>query len=112
MHSKSEGPVSRREILRASSALLMGGAVVSLLSGCSKSATQVCSDPSRLGESEMSLRASLDYQEQSPNPDQACGRCGFFESQVGEACGTCTLLKGSVNPRGHCNSWSSPHKTG
>jgi hypothetical protein len=101
------GPrLSRREWLRATLRLSLTGALVAALTGCQKRQSGVCSDPNRLSDSENSLRASLHYTEQSPRSDQMCRSCGFFDAPAGNACGTCKLLKGAVNPMGHCDSWS------
>ena len=79
--------------------------------GCQKRNIVICGDPARLTEAENSLRMSVHYAEKSPQHEQTCAGCAFFESSGrGIACGMCKLLKGPVNPSGHCDSWSAGHK--
>jgi hypothetical protein len=95
---------SRRVFLQLASV----GAFSAIAAGCQKTPSLVCSDPARLSDAESSLRASLHYTEQSSQAAQVCGGCAFFESAQQDACANCTILNGSVNPKGHCDSWSAP----
>jgi hypothetical protein len=53
-----------------------------------------------------SLRDSLNYVEQSPDPSKSCTACSFFEA-AGDGCGTCHIFSGPANPHGHCDSWGA-----
>jgi hypothetical protein len=101
--------LTRRDWLRVTLQLSFGGAAMVLATSCQKRQVLVCSDPTRLSDSENSLRTSLHYSEQAPEPDKACARCAFFNSAE-NGCGICSLLKGPVNPHGHCDSWSQLNK--
>jgi hypothetical protein len=98
--------ISRRSLLTGSLQLTLLGTVGVIAAGCQKTPAVVCANPDSLRDAEMSLRQSLHYTELSPRSEQVCARCGFFEASAG-ACGTCKLLKGPVNPKGHCDSWNA-----
>lgn len=98
--------LSRRIWLRRSLQLCVTGALWAVVAGCHKETALVCADPARLTDQEINLRDSLHYIEQSPDGDRVCGGCAFFERAASAACGTCKLLKGPVNPKGHCDSWN------
>jgi hypothetical protein len=54
-----------------------------------------------------SLRTSLSYTSQTPDPEKPCRKCSFFEPQDSGSCGGCQMLSGSpVDAEGHCVSWS------
>jgi hypothetical protein len=55
------------------------------------------------------LRASLNYVGAAPDPASACAHCAFFTAAAaGDACGECTIMSGSVDATGHCDSFSPP----
>lgn len=89
---------SRRRFLMGFGALGIG------LAGCNQKAA-VCADPAQLDDQQVSLRASLSYTESAPGKE-TCADCGFFRMTAGSSCGTCELLKGPANPKGHCDSWN------
>ena len=99
--------LSRRAWLKMTMRLSLAGALSVVAAGCQKRKVLVCSDPARLSDADYSLRASLHYTEESRRSDQECAGCGFFQTSGNNACGTCNLLKGAVNPRGHCDSWNA-----
>ena len=70
-----------------------------------------CSDLSSLSASEKKNReqmvSSLQYVEETPNPEQKCSNCQLYvESEYGAGCGGCTLFPGPVAANGYCNSWA------
>lgn len=79
---------------------------ITIMAACQRSDQVVCADPTRLSDSENSLRASLRYTENSPRDDQRCRVCAFYDASQAPPCGMCKLLKGPVSPNGHCDSWS------
>lgn len=98
--------ISRRSLLAGSCA---AGAL--LLSGCSRDSsskqTAGCVDPDSLPDSERSLRASMAYTDAAANPEQACGGCAFFHAaETAPGCGRCDIVLGTVDAKGHCQSWS------
>ena len=55
------------------------------------------------------LRASLNYTATAADAAAACGHCAFFTADpAGGACGQCSILGGSVDRTGHCDSFSPP----
>ncbi len=95
--------ISRRTLLdngaRISLAGLLLGATHAALA-----ADKSCVDPASLDGGAKSMRSSLNYVDTSPDPAKACSACAFFQTSV-EGCGTCQLLNGPVNSKGHCDSW-------
>lgn len=65
-----------------------------------------CSDEEFMSTPERTLRAAQAYRERSPQgAANSCAKCHFFHAAAPEACGSCQILGGPVNPAGHCNSW-------
>ncbi len=90
-----------------------------LLAGCGNSGTEGgstggdgqtaaldCSDTSALTPEQVQTRTSLVYVEKSELPDKMCSNCQQFTAGASaDACGTCTVVPGSINPGGHCTAW-------
>lgn len=105
--SMKDTRLSRRAILRSSVHLAIVGSVPMALAGCSKKPLE-CTDVSALGTADKQLRETLEYQDQSPmGQDKNCLNCEFFKRGDRNGCGTCTLIKGPINPGGYCNSWAA-----
>lgn len=65
-----------------------------------------CSDAAELSEQEKKTRASLQYTDDSPKPDQHCDNCNLYkEPEEAGACGGCQVLPGPVAPGGWCTAW-------
>ena len=99
---------TRREILVGGAGLALAGATLFGASGCGES--DPCVDADSLSTGQASLRASFHYAGSSPHGEaKTCAGCQFFAAQAGDAngCGTCQILQGPVNGRGHCDSWSA-----
>jgi High potential iron-sulfur protein len=90
--------------------LALTGGTLSLIGACHKDKVLLCSDTAHLSDAENSLRESLHYTEQSGRVEQMCRGCAYFAGSGANGCGTCNLMKGPVNPLGHCDSWSAAHK--
>jgi hypothetical protein len=62
-----------------------------------------------LSQSDIELRNTLKYEEESSEPGKNCVNCMFFVPDKFEGdCGGCQLFtKGAVNPQGMCQSWSA-----
>lgn len=107
----SDNRVSRREFMHHS--LLLGGlaaggaAVLGVACGSSGGAAALtCTDTSALSEADKGLRTQLQYVDRSPDPTKTCLACRFFTApQSATACGSCSLVKGPINPQGKCSSW-------
>ncbi len=109
--------ISRRTVLLKSLRIPAAGALVVALAGCgpkgeSTSASAggaVCADLSSMSDADQASRKANNYVENSPNPDQVCGKCSFFHPGASSGgCGTCDIFSGGpANSHGHCNSWSA-----
>lgn len=104
--------LTRRKFVLSSIQIPLGGALTLGLQSCgggSENATTqtVCADPEAMSASEASMRSSLGYAPNSPDPAQNCAGCAYFKGGTAE-CGTCDLLGGAqVNASGRCDSWSA-----
>ena len=88
--------ISRRRVLVAGAA--------ALASARTAAADKVCADPAKLDDGQKSLRDSLNYVEQSPDPSKTCKDCGFFQP-ASDGCGSCQIFSGPANANGRCDSW-------
>ncbi len=97
--------ISRRSALKISLSVLpiaAGGAA--LFSACGDSSLD-CTDVSGLSAEETATRTNLEYVEASPHGEEKdCLNCRFYTGNESQ-CGSCTLVKGPINPRGYCKSW-------
>lgn len=98
--------MTRRSMLRlvvlGSAATAAAGA---LLSACGGSGP-TCTDTSGLSQAELATRTTSEYVEASPDASKRCNNCNFYRGPQEGACGTCTVLKGPINPAGHCKLWA------
>jgi len=70
-------------------------------------AAQPCSDLSGLTDQEKQTRTQFQYVHETTKPDQHCQNCALFQAPEGDSpCGSCTLVKGPINPNGWCTAWS------
>ena len=96
---------ARRQVLglAAASPLILLG-----LASASKAADPAaCFDLDTLPASQQSLRRSLNFKPQSPDPKKHCGICAFFTAADG-GCGKCALLSGGpVSFNSVCDSWAA-----
>jgi hypothetical protein len=105
-----EKHISRRTLIARGVNISLGSALVPVLASCGGDGggekAVACADPETMSAAESSMRASLGYTADSPNPSETCADCTYFTAGEG-ACGACTLLGGAqVNGSGRCNSWS------
>ena len=69
-------------------------------------AESACTDLSGVADSDLSIRTTLQYVDASEKPDQDCVGCQLYTAGAsGAPCGTCTLIKGPIDPAGWCSSW-------
>nr|MEE4266409.1 hypothetical protein [Candidatus Krumholzibacteria bacterium] len=65
-----------------------------------------CSDLTGLTQDEKNMRTTLQYQATAADPAKPCHTCNFWHPPAeGTTCGTCTLMKGPIDPNGGCISW-------
>ncbi len=66
-----------------------------------------CTDTSGLTEQELTMRNTLQYVDASPDPEKLCDGCALYVAAVaGQNCGTCTVIKGPIHPKGSCTSFA------
>lgn len=72
-----------------------------------------CNDTSALTNAERVTRTTFKYEEVSNDSAKHCDICNFWQaSTTSSPCGTCTLVKGPIQPKGSCMSWVAvPPKT-
>jgi len=65
-----------------------------------------CTDISSLSDAQKKMRKSLQYTGHSPYADKRCDNCNFYTpAKDGSSCGSCSVVAGPINPKGHCTSW-------
>jgi hypothetical protein len=98
--------VSRRLLLQQGAAfgtLAVVGATI----GCNKQPARLaCTDTTGLSPTDVTVRTSLAYVDNSVEPGKTCSNCQqFIANAAGNACGTCKVVKGPINPAGYCKSY-------
>jgi hypothetical protein len=69
-------------------------------------AADPCSDLTGLAPADIQMRETLKYVAKSTEPGKNCANCKFWQvPAAGAVCGGCQLIKGPINPEGHCTSW-------
>ncbi len=96
--------LSRRDVLQRSAAL--GALAVFGAAACNKApAALSCTDTAGLSPTDMQVRTSLAYVDRSTEPGKMCSNCQQFIPAAPNACGTCKVVKGPINPAGYCKSY-------
>lgn len=67
----------------------------------------VCSDTAGLTADEIKMRKTLDYSDTTADPAKTCSNCQLYKPAAADQCGSCTLLKGTIHPKGFCKSWAA-----
>lgn len=99
--------ISRRKLLERGVQISVGGAIVAAAGTAVAAEEKVCADPKAMDGGQKSIRASLNYVEVNKDPNQVCGKCGFFTADPANVgCGTCMIFTGPANAKGHCDSWA------
>ncbi len=115
---------SRRDFLQKLAALGTAGVITpAVLSACGggdgaeAGATQAqngdtaeanfsCTDTSGLTDAQIQQRESVNYVDESPNPEQLCSNCQLYtEPEEGAQCGGCQVVPGPIHPDGWCDLW-------
>jgi hypothetical protein len=96
--------LSRREVLQRSAAL---GVLAVVGAGCGKEQPKAlsCTDTMSLSAADVQVRTSLAYVDSSVEPGKNCLGCQQFVPAAPDACGTCKVVKGPINPKGYCKSF-------
>jgi hypothetical protein len=99
--------LSRRDLFQQSAAL--GVLAVVSASGCSKAQSPgpACSDTTGLAAPDLGVRTALAYSEVSTEPGKSCSLCQQFLPGEPNACGTCKVVRGPINPAGSCKAFAA-----
>jgi hypothetical protein len=97
--------LSRRDVLRKTAAL--GAFAAFGTAACSKQpAPLACTDTSALSPADLAVRTSLAYVDTSVQVGKTCSNCQqFVPTAAANACGTCKVVKGPINPNGNCKAY-------
>jgi hypothetical protein len=110
MNGSSKIRLTRRAILKggATTVGLLVLAPAAMLEGCGGEEAPNCASPAGLTPEQRTQRASLTYEDQSPDQARRCELCSLYTAPAGGAdCGSCALGLGPVNPRGTCTSFAA-----
>jgi hypothetical protein len=95
--------LSRRDMLQRGAAF---GAALVVGAGCGKETKALsCIDTTSLSAADAQVRTSLAYVDGSVEPGKMCSSCQQFIAAAPDACGTCKVVKGPINPKGFCKSF-------
>jgi hypothetical protein len=96
--------LSRRDVLQRSAAF---GVLAVVGVGCGKDQAKAlsCTDTMSLSATDAQVRTSLLYVDNSVEPGKSCSGCQQFIPAAPDACGTCKIVKGPINPKGYCKSF-------
>jgi len=98
--------IARREILRHLVVFPVGAAVAAGLAACSKKPQ--CDSVGSLSHDDLTLRKdTAAYAEKSPDAAKTCAKCVQFVPASANACGTCKVIKGPINPEGTCKLFAA-----
>lgn len=118
-------PTSRRQFLGRVAALGAGASVFLAACGGDEAAPAAggeaapapasanisaseCAGYDALTPEQLQTRQALAYVDNSPNLEQLCSNCRFYnQPEGGSPCGGCQLFPGPVAPGGYCNSWAA-----
>jgi hypothetical protein len=95
--------LGRRELLKRSLIVI---AAAPVWSACGSPGPE-CSDVSGLDATALANRQTQQYVEHSVRASSHCSGCRFFTAGAANACGSCTLIAGPINPDGYCNLFSA-----
>lgn len=100
--SETNRNLGRRDVLRL---MVVGGAGLAV-AACGGSSGPTCTDTTGLAEADVTMRTSQGYVEASTHGADNCAACTFYTAGAAGACGTCTVIRGPINPAGYCNLFS------
>lgn len=75
-----------------------------------KTRPEGCNNITELTADQKSVREAQHFTINSPFKKRYCGNCIYYKSpepRSGTPCGTCSVIPGTVNPGGYCDSWKS-----
>ena len=66
-----------------------------------------CTDTSGMEPAAVTAREAQAYTDSSSNAEQNCANCNFYTAGAANACGSCAVVQGPINPEGYCNLWAA-----
>jgi hypothetical protein len=98
--------LTRRDLLKRSIWLPVLATAGASLAGCGDEKL-TCNDTSGLASADLTMRQSQAYTDVTPDASKTCDGCSLFKAPAQtNACGSCTVLKGPVHPKGYCKLWA------
>lgn len=95
--------MTRRDSLR----WLAVGMAAAFVPGCKSGPKELaCNDTSGLDPAALGLRNAVKYVDKSTTPGKECDNCEHYVAGPPDACGTCKVVKGPINPKGYCTTWA------
>ena len=98
--------VNRRQFLERAAIIGAGMSAGAILMGC-KGGSLSCDDTSGLSMADRQGREAMAYVEASADAAKTCANCALYTAGAEGACGSCSVVKGSINPAGYCNVWAA-----
>jgi hypothetical protein len=95
--------LSRRDVLQRGATLTVLTVVAAACGKETKSLT--CTDTSKLEAADTAARTALAYADISAEPGKNCLGCQQYVAAAPDACGTCKVVKGPINPKGYCKAF-------
>ena len=93
--------LDRREALRHLAVFSAAAVVPGFLFGCSKKPS--CEDVTGLGPADVAIRTqTAAYVEAAADASKKCSLCAQYVPAAPNACGSCKVVKGPINPEGGC----------
>jgi hypothetical protein len=93
--------MTRRDALARVAGLPLAVVIGAELTACARGPK--CDDTSSLSPDDARMRSEIAaYVEQAPDPAKKCSLCIQFVPAGKDACGTCKVVKGPINPNGYC----------
>ena len=98
--------LNRRQFLERAAILGVGLSAGSLLIGCTSKSLS-CTDTAGLSPADAQARTAMAYVDASPDSAKNCANCALYTPGGEGACGSCSVVKGPINPAGYCNVWAA-----
>jgi len=95
---------SRRQFIKTFAAGAGALIPVYALTACGEKKL-ACTDVASLKPEEATARSGLQYMDASADPAKKCDGCQLFTSAGPDKCGSCSLVKGPINPNGSCTGF-------
>ncbi len=101
--------LGRREALRRALAVVGSVVLLPVIKACGGEEEEAlsCNDTAGLSPADITTRTANGYVEHSQFTAKNCLNCQFFQDGQPNQCGTCTVVRGPINPQGYCNLWAA-----